>query len=94
MAGRTHVLPDDVKAVAIPCLAHRLLLQPDQWVRGVRTEQVVAEVVSQVPAPTAVDPGDTVGAPGDGVGLLGQPAGWPPRPPMPPGPPGPARWPG
>jgi MoxR-like ATPase len=58
MAGRSHVLPDDVKAVAIPCLAHRLLLQPDQWVRGVRAEQVVAEVLSQVPAPAATEPTD------------------------------------
>ncbi|MGF1598726.1 MAG: AAA family ATPase [Acidimicrobiales bacterium] len=59
MAGRDHVLPDDVKALAIPCLAHRLLLQPDQWVRGVRAEQVVAEVLSHVPAPTAAEASDT-----------------------------------
>ena len=58
MAGRSHVLPDDVKAVAVPCLAHRLLLQPDQWVRGVRADQVVNEIVNQVPAPRAIDPGD------------------------------------
>jgi MoxR-like ATPase len=59
MAGRSHVLPDDVKAVAEPCLAHRLLLQPDQWVRGVRTEQVIREIVSQVPAPQSIDPADS-----------------------------------
>ncbi len=58
MSGRSHVLPDDVKAVAVPCLAHRLLLQPDQWVRGVRADQVVNEIVSQVPAPQATEPGD------------------------------------
>jgi MoxR-like ATPase len=58
MAGRSHVLPDDIKAVAEPCLAHRLLLQPDQWVRGVRTEQVVREIVGQVPAPHSVEPTD------------------------------------
>ncbi|MCP4225908.1 MAG: MoxR family ATPase, partial [Actinomycetia bacterium] len=58
MAGRSHVLPDDVKAIAIPCLAHRLLLQPDQWVRGVRAEQVVSEVLDQVPAPVATEPTD------------------------------------
>jgi hypothetical protein len=67
MIGRSHVLPDDVKAVAIPCLAHRLLLQTDQWVRGVRAEQVVAELVAQVPAPTAIDPTDgQVEVPGNG----------------------------
>ena len=58
MAGRSHVLPDDVKAMAVPCLAHRLLLQPDQWVRGVRADQVVNEIVGQVAAPRAIDPGD------------------------------------
>ncbi len=59
MAGRSFVVPDDVKAVAVPCLGHRLLLQPDQWVRGVRTEQVIQEILNQVPAPAATDPGDT-----------------------------------
>ena len=55
MAGRSYVLPDDVKAIAVPCLAHRLILQPDQWVRGVRAEQVVTEILGQVPAPVAAD---------------------------------------
>ena len=55
MGGRNHVLPDDVKAMAIPCLSHRLLLLPDQWVRGVQPYEVISEVLEQVPAPTAVD---------------------------------------
>jgi hypothetical protein len=71
MLGRSHVLPDDVKAVAIPCLAHRLLLQPDQWVRGVRAEQVIAEVVGQVPAPATTDPSDQARLPGAGRHLSG-----------------------
>jgi MoxR-like ATPase len=58
MSGRSHVLPDDVKAVAVPCLAHRLLLQPDQWVRGVRADQVINEIVGQVAAPRSIDPND------------------------------------
>ena len=53
--GRSLVLPDDIKAMAVPCLAHRLILVPDQWVRGVKPEQVVQEVLQQVPAPVAVD---------------------------------------
>lgn len=53
MEGRSFVLPDDVKALAIPVLAHRLLLLPDQWVRGVKPEQVIAEVLQQVAAPAA-----------------------------------------
>jgi MoxR-like ATPase len=44
--GRNFVLPDDVKALAGPVLAHRLLL------RGrTAAEEVVAEVVAQVPVP-------------------------------------------
>jgi MoxR-like ATPase len=78
MLGRSHVLPDDVKAVAVPCLAHRLLLQPDQWVRGVRAEQVVVEVVGHVPAPTATEPGD--GSPLGGHLLRPEPQ----APPLPP----------
>ncbi len=68
MVGRSHVLPDDVKAIAVPCLAHRLLLQPDQWVRGIRSEQVVAEVVSQVPTPRAIESGDRPGVTGSPTG--------------------------
>ena len=53
--GRSLVLPDDIKAMAVPCLAHRLILVPDQWVRGVKPEQVIEEVLHQVPTPVAVD---------------------------------------
>lgn len=51
LAGRDFVTPDDVKAVALPALAHRLLLKPDPWIRGVRTASVVSEVLAQVPVP-------------------------------------------
>lgn len=68
MAGRSFVLPDDVKALAIPVLSHRLLLLPDQWVRGVKTEQVVAEVLQQVAAPVATDENESV-APGAGLNV-------------------------
>jgi MoxR-like ATPase len=51
LAGRDFVTPEDVKAVAVPTLAHRLLLRPELWVRRVRTEDVVAELLDQVPTP-------------------------------------------
>jgi MoxR-like ATPase len=51
LAGRDSVTPEDVKAVAVPTLAHRLLLRPELWVRRVRTEDVVAELLEQVPTP-------------------------------------------
>jgi MoxR-like ATPase len=51
LAGRDFVTPEDVKAVAVPTLAHRLILRPELWVRRVRTEDVVAELLEQVPTP-------------------------------------------
>ncbi|MGH9118534.1 MAG: AAA family ATPase [Acidimicrobiales bacterium] len=55
MAGRDFVTPDDVKGVAVPALAHRLILRPEQWVRGARTDDVVRECLDQVPTPAARD---------------------------------------
>jgi MoxR-like ATPase len=51
IAGRDFVTPDDVKSVAGPALAHRLILKPDPWIRGVRTATVLADVLAQVPVP-------------------------------------------
>ncbi|HSK36564.1 MAG TPA: MoxR family ATPase [Actinomycetota bacterium] len=51
LAGRDFVTPEDVKAVAVPTLAHRLILRPELWVRRVRTEDVVAVLLEQVPTP-------------------------------------------
>jgi MoxR-like ATPase len=53
MDGRDYVVPDDVKAVAVPALAHRLILRPELWVQRVRAEQVVEECLASVPAPSA-----------------------------------------
>jgi MoxR-like ATPase len=55
LAGRDFVLPDDVKAVAVPALGHRLVLRPELWVRRVSAEDVVREVVEGVPTPRAED---------------------------------------
>jgi MoxR-like ATPase len=53
--GRDFVVPEDVKAVAIPALAHRLTLRPELWVQRVRGEDVVAEALASVPTPPAED---------------------------------------
>lgn len=53
--GRDFALPDDVKRVAVPALAHRLVLRTEHWVRGVTGEEVVSEVMALVPAPPATD---------------------------------------
>ncbi|CAH0166971.1 MoxR family ATPase [Microbacterium sp. Bi121] len=55
--GREYVRPDDIKRIAVPVLAHRLTLTPQAWAQGVSAEQIVANVVGQVPVPP------TVGAP-------------------------------
>jgi MoxR-like ATPase len=55
LAGRDFVLPDDVKAVAVPALAHRLVLRPELWVQRVSAEDVVREVLDRVPTPRAED---------------------------------------
>lgn len=54
LAGRDFVIPDDVKRVAVPVLAHRLTLTVQAWTSGVSATQVVLEVVSGVPGPPAV----------------------------------------
>ena len=51
LQGRDYVLPDDVKAIAGPALAHRLILKADPWIKGVRTEGVVQEILAGVPVP-------------------------------------------
>jgi MoxR-like ATPase len=53
--GRDFVVPDDVKAVAVPALAHRLSLKPELWVQRVRPEEVVREQLETVPTPPAED---------------------------------------
>jgi MoxR-like ATPase len=51
LAGRDFVTPDDVKSVAIPALAHRLVLRPELWVQRRTGADVVQEVLDQVPTP-------------------------------------------
>ena len=64
LAGRDFVVPEDVKAVAVPALAHRLRLRPDLWVRGERPETVVEACLSEVPVPSAEDLEASAGGPG------------------------------
>lgn len=53
MAGRDYVVPEDVKDVAVPALAHRITLRPEMWLRQVNPAFVVQEVLSAVPAPAS-----------------------------------------
>jgi MoxR-like ATPase len=51
LMGRDYVVPEDVKAVAVPALGHRLSLRPELWVRGMRGDDVVRSCLDTVPAP-------------------------------------------
>jgi MoxR-like ATPase len=53
LQGRDFVTPDDVKAVAVPALAHRLTLRPELWVQRVSGEDLVREALDSVPTPPA-----------------------------------------
>ena len=49
--GRDYVIPDDVKALALPALRHRLVLSPSAEIEGRRVDQVLAALVERVAAP-------------------------------------------
>ena len=49
--GRAYVVPEDVKAVAVPALAHRLVLSPAAWARGSDPVELVRQLTAAVPVP-------------------------------------------
>jgi MoxR-like ATPase len=51
LSGRGFVTPDDVKALALPCLRHRVALQPEAQMDGVRVDDVLATILASVPVP-------------------------------------------
>ena len=51
--GRDYVLPDDVKTVAVPALAHRVSLKPELWIQDQGTQQAILETIASVPTPSA-----------------------------------------
>jgi MoxR-like ATPase len=53
LQGRTYVVPEDVKSLAVAALAHRLSLRPELWVQNISGESVVADCLEQVPVPRA-----------------------------------------
>jgi MoxR-like ATPase len=48
---RDYVVPDDIKQVAVPALAHRITLRPELWVRQVKSDDIVADLLTGVPTP-------------------------------------------
>ena len=51
LSGRDYVIPDDIKHVAVPALAHRVTLRPELWVRQVSADTVVESLLATVPVP-------------------------------------------
>ena len=51
LAGKDYVTPDEVKAVALPALRHRLLLRPELVLEGVTADGVLNSILTTVPAP-------------------------------------------
>ncbi len=53
LSGRDYVIPEDVKAVAVPALAHRISLLPEMWLKRIDPRAVVGEVLAQTPTPAS-----------------------------------------
>ena len=51
MRGRDHVLPDDIKALMYPVVAHRFLLQPETRLRELSPSDILDETLKQMPVP-------------------------------------------
>jgi len=66
LEGRNFVTPDDVHAIAVPALAHRLILKPDEWLRGVAGGDIVEHCMSTVEMPASLMASDP-GLPADGA---------------------------
>ena len=49
LEGREYVLPDDVKTFAGPALVHRLILEPDLWMKRHAADEIIDSIVGAVP---------------------------------------------
>ena len=52
LSSRDYVLPDDIRHMALPVLSHRLILTPEARMKGVSSQQVLAQLLDTVPVPT------------------------------------------
>ena len=49
--GRDYVIPDDIKAVALQVVSHRIVLKPESKIRGVTGQHIMRKILSEVPVP-------------------------------------------
>jgi len=55
--GRDYVVPEDVKALAVPAFGHRISLRPEMWVRSMHGTDVVDQLLKRLPVPRAAGGG-------------------------------------
>ena len=51
LLGRDYVIPEDIKALATPAMAHRITLRPEMWVRKIQGADIIEELLRRVPVP-------------------------------------------
>jgi MoxR-like ATPase len=51
LRGRDYVIPDDIKAVGVAALGHRITLRPELWVRKISPDDVISRILNSVPVP-------------------------------------------
>jgi MoxR-like ATPase len=76
MQGRDYVIPEDVKQVALPALAHRITLRPEMWLKRVDPATVVSEVLAATPAPASGSMPTYAGRPRTGHEDLDEEPAW------------------
>jgi MoxR-like ATPase len=54
LSGRSYVIPDDVQDVAVPALAHRLIMRPEYWAQDFTEEKVIEEILEEIATPPAM----------------------------------------
>jgi len=77
MAGRDYVIPEDVKQVALPALAHRITLRPEMWLKRVDPGTVVSDVLAATPAPASGSMPTYAGRPRNPTDELDEELAWP-----------------
>ena len=55
LRGRDFVLPDDIKQLVVPVLAHRLILTDEERLRGGTPERLLVEILEQIPVPALTE---------------------------------------
>ena len=56
LLGRDYVIPEDIKALATPAVAHRITLRPEMWVRKIQGSDIVEELLRRLPVPRTGGP--------------------------------------